>query len=279
MRRDIPHGAAVFVFEGKKAGAVELTFTRSEPKTTEVVKLEVFADLRIANLSPGVNIPVSEELISLALPANAADEKAWSYTVVSGTGRLKESTPEAYEEYLIAREGGGGDIIVEPFVPGTRPFIFEGTKSGAVTLKFKYAKSNETPEMMQIVSFMIYEDNTLAVTENYAAAMNQNYAAVFLPADIMSGGKWTFKAKGAGKVTEAAWEDYQEQELAASEADEDIIIIPIIVPPGSTVFVFKGAKAGVAELTFTLSEPKEERTVFIEVFPDMTVAAIWPEDE
>ena len=195
------------------------------------------------------------------------------------SGRVKESTTEAYEEYLIAQEGGGGDIIAEPFVPGTRPFIFEGTKSGAVTLKFKYAKNNETPEMMQIVSFMVYEDNTLAVTENYAAAMNRNYAAVYLPTDIMSGGKWTFKAKGAGKVTEAAWEDYQEQEMAASEADEDIIMMPITVPPGSTVFVFKGTKAGVAELTFTLSEPKEERTVFIEVFPDMTVAAIWPEEE
>lgn len=226
---------------------------------------------------------IGEKLVAVMLPSNAADESAWNYTEMSGTGKVSISTSEAYEEYIKERDN---TEIVDFVIPGYTPFIFEGAAAGDITLKFSYSdpsKSNEKPMMMQVVSMTVYEDNTLSITQSYSVATDRTLVAVILPFDANSGGEWTYTAEGVGEVSEASWEEYAAQELAMhgdeSTEDEDIISLPDEIPTGSVAFVFRGTQAGMVELVFTCSEPATEEAVTIEVFPDLTLAIIWPEQK
>jgi hypothetical protein len=101
------------------------------------------------------------------------------------------------------------------------------------------------------------------------------FVPVLIGFDVMSDdGIWEYSAKGSGKVAEATWEEYQEQEMAAVErnTEDDIIWMPEEVPPGCLAFVFRGIEAGDVELVFTSSDPgREQVVVFIEVLSDKTL--------
>ncbi len=188
-----------------------------------LLALAIISGVASAASAPTTLASQGDKLVLVQLSDNGTDDNTWSYSVMSGTGRVKESSVDAYEAYIKARDG---TQIVDSVVPGSMPFVFEGTKAGTVTLKFEYknpSARNEKPEWMQIVSFEIYGDKTLAVTENNSIATNQSYTAVILPFDYAPG-EWTYTQKGAGQVSEAYWEDYQEQLLknAAEYTEDDI---------------------------------------------------------
>ena len=221
-----------------------------------------------------------EKLVSVMLPANAAGDQAWTYSVIGGNGRISESSTEAYEEYLRER---WDSPIVDFVVPGYMPFIFEGEAAGEVTLKFSYTDRTDLskkPTMMQIVSLKVYDDKMLAVSESYPVDISKSVIAVLLPSDAVSGGEWSYTAKGAGRLAEASWDEYQEQEMARRESedeDDDMVLLPEGIPPGSAAFVFRGTKTGIVDLLFVCSEPAMEKSVKIEVFSDKTLAVIQPQ--
>ena len=124
-------------------------------------------------------------------------------------------------------------------------------------------------------SVRIYSDSseTIAVPNEGG----EKLVSVVLPFDAISGGEWVYTAKGEGSLTEASWDEYQEQVMAnyqSEDEDDGMILMPEGIPPGSIAFVFKGEQPGSVELLFVCSEPLMEVTVIIEVFSDMTLTII-----
>ena len=124
------------------------------------------------------------------------------------------------------------------------------------------------------------ENVILALLQSYTVDISKSIIAVLLPSDAVSGGEWSYTAEGEGRLSEASWDEYQEQEMAYREnggEDDGMVLLPEGIPPGCTAFVFNGAKSGMVDLLFVCSDPAMEESVKIEVFSDKTLAIIQPQ--
>ena len=77
---------------------------------------------------------------------------------------------------------------------------------------------------------------------SYTVDISKSIIAILLPSDAVSGDEWTYTAKGEGEVSEASWDEYQEQEMAYLESegeDDGMFLMPEGIPHGSAAFVSK----------------------------------------
>lgn len=169
-------GNMPFVFQGKKAGEVELKFTyanhkikNAKPELMQIVKINIFDDKTLA-ITGSASVDLEKNVVAIILPADATSENVWKYTV-KGKGKIQESTWDEYQKQQIARsvDQGSGETLTtlpEEIPPGSAAYVFKGVKQGEAELQLTYAdpkNKKAKPEMAETVKIEVFPDKTLAV--------------------------------------------------------------------------------------------------------------------